>query len=144
MTSAPLSFTVKERISKPLAEVYKAVADPAISCRYFMVASTGPIERGATLTWTWPISAQSRVTIEEAVPNELIRLHWKVSRGDGESVETLKFTAVDATSTLVEATETGWPDDENGRYSAFDNCAGWQHMLLSLKVFLLYGIELRK
>jgi len=42
--------------------------------------------------------------------------------------------------TRVTITEEGWKDGE--LESAFEHCAGWQHMLLCLKARMAFGIDL--
>jgi uncharacterized protein YndB with AHSA1/START domain len=46
-----LSFTVSGRVSRPLAEVYEAVADPDQLSRYFTTGGArGRLAPGATVT----------------------------------------------------------------------------------------------
>jgi hypothetical protein len=43
----------------------------------------------------------------------------------------------------VQIRESGWRQDEKGFASSYGNCGGWMHMMLCLKGYLEYGINLR-
>ena len=65
-----LSFTVSGRISRPCAEVYEAVADPAQLSRYFTTGGArGRLEVGADITWDFhDFPGAFPVTVVEAEP----------------------------------------------------------------------------
>ena len=50
--AATPTFTVSGRISKPVHEVYEAVADPGVLSEYFTTGGArGRLETGATVSW---------------------------------------------------------------------------------------------
>ena len=77
-TLTELHFTVSGRISRPCAEVYEAVADPAQLSKYFTTGgATGRLETGTVATWDFhDFPGAFPVTIVEAVPNERIVIRW--------------------------------------------------------------------
>jgi len=54
------------------------------------------------------------------------------------------FKPIDAGNTLLQISESGWADDEEGLKASHGNAAGWMHMMMGLKGSLEYGINLRE
>ena len=44
---------------KPQADTFAAIADPAITTRFWYTKSTGPMTEGAELTWDWEMYGAS-------------------------------------------------------------------------------------
>lgn len=67
-----LKFTVGGRISKPVAEVFEAVVDPAQLSEFFTTGGArGRIEAGAEVTWDFhDFPGAFPVLVQEVVPNE--------------------------------------------------------------------------
>ena len=80
------------------------------------------VERNRTIVFTWPAFQVKTIT--------------RV---------TMRFEPAGANKTKVAIHESGWEDDPagSGAKSAFEHCAGWQHMLLCLKARLRFGVDLR-
>lgn len=146
-----LEFTVFGFISKPPAEVYEAVADPATLSRYFTTGGAeGRAETGATVQWDFAdFPGAFPVRVLETVAPERIVLRWDgdpaaTVEHDGTEV-TFVFRPVDAGSrTEVRVTERAWRPTEAGAQGAFGNCMGWSGMLAAMKVWLEHGINLRE
>lgn len=147
---AELDLTVFGFISRPPAEVYEAVADPAILSRYFTTGgAVGRIEPGATVQWDFAdFPGAFPVEILDAAPPARILLRWA---GDasatldprGTEVEFV-FRAVDGGArTEVRITERAWHPTPGGAVGAFGNCMGWTGMLAAMKAWLEHGINLR-
>jgi len=145
-----LSFTVSGRISRPRAEVYEAVADPARLSRYFTTGGArGRLEAGADVTWDFAdFPGRFPVTVVEAVPHERIVIEWDASPGttdSGKTRTTFAFSSLDDdTRTLVTITEESWNPTTAGAKGAFGNCEGWTGMLAALKAWVEHGINLRE
>jgi len=143
-----LSFTVSGRVSRPVAEVYEAVADPAQLSRYFTTGGArGRLEPGADVSWDFAdFPGRFPVTVIEADAPTRIVIEW----GGNESIAdatrvTFEFAPFDeGTRTLVTITESAWRATDAGAKSAFGNCEGWTGMLAALKVWLEHGINLRE
>ncbi len=143
-----LRFSVSGRISKPVHEVYAAVADPAMLSEYFTTGGArGRIETGATVTWDFAdFPGAFPVDVVEAVPDERIVLRWDApDTGDGpvRTTVTMTFAALPDGRTLVTIAEAGWRDSEGGRKASYGNCEGWTGMLCAMKVWLEHGLNLR-
>ena len=46
-------------IRKPVAEVFEAFVDPVITSRFWFTKSTGQLEAGKRVTWTWEMYSHS-------------------------------------------------------------------------------------
>lgn len=144
-----LSFTVSGRVSRPLAEVYEAVADPDQLSRYFTTGGArGRLTPGVDVTWDFhDFPGAFPVTVIDADPPRRIVIEWSgdaVAGDSGTTRTTFEFEPIDDdTRTLVTITESAWLPRPDGAKAAFGNCEGWTGMLAALKVWLEHGINLR-
>lgn len=143
-------FTVGGRISRPVAEVFEAVVDPAQLSSYFTTGgAVGRIEKGATVTWDFQdFPGAFPVRVVEVIPNQKIVLRWDAPpdddpAGNYETTVTMTFDALDDDRTLVRIHEAGWRDNEAGQKASYGNCEGWTGMLCAMRVWLEHGINLR-
>lgn len=143
-----LSFTVSGRVSRPVAEVYEAVADPAQLSQYFATGGArGRLETGATAHWDFhDFPGEFPVTVVEADPPRRIVIRWEgVESTEPETTTTFEFEPIDGGArTLVTITESSWRATPAGAKSAFGNCEGWTGMLMAMRVWLEHGINLRE
>lgn len=156
-----LKFRVFANISKPVHEVFEAVADPDKLSRYFTTGGAkGRLEEGATVTWDFhDFPGAFPVYVIEVVPDERIVLQWNAYEGDAaaespadqpptdyRTTVTMTFKPVDKDPgrTLVEIAEEGWRETEAALKGSYGNCMGWSQMLAALKVWIEHGINLRE
>jgi len=143
-----LKFRVFAYISKPVHEVFEAVADPAQLSRYFTTGGArGRLETGATVTWDFhDFPGAFPVHVIEVVPDERIVLEWKANEPgtDYRVTVTMTFTPTDDGRTLVEIAEEGWHETDAGLKASYGNCMGWAQMLTALKMWLEHGINMRE
>ena len=152
-----INFRVSGRISKPVEEVFEAVADPAKLSHYFTTGGAqGRIETGATVMWDFAdFPGAFPVQVIEVVPNEKIVLEWGASEMasgkigakrlevDYRTTVTMLFKPTDDGRTLVEIIEEGWRDTPGALRGSYGNCEGWTGMLCGMKGWLEHGINLR-
>lgn len=143
-----LTFKVSAHISKPVAEVFEAVVDPAKLSGYFTTGGAkGRLETGATVTWDFAdFPGAFPVHVVEVVPQRKIVLRWAAD-DPGESYETtvtMDFEALEDGRTLVSISEAGWKQTEAGLKASYGNCQGWSQMQCALKAYLEHGINLRE
>ncbi|RKH51004.1 ATPase [Corallococcus sp. AB049A] len=137
-------FQVQLKIRKPVAQVFEAVVNPAKLSGYFVKTSSGPLATGATVKWSFAEApGEFDVITREVVPNERIVLEWPADRGALTRVE-MTFVPLDAGNTMVKVSESGWKPDEKGFELSYGNAGGWMHMMLCLKGYLEFGINLRE
>jgi uncharacterized protein YndB with AHSA1/START domain len=145
-----LSFTVSGRVSRPIAEVYEAVADPAQLSRYFTTGGArGRLEAGAEVSWDFHDHPGAfPVEVVAADPPSRIVIRWDAAPGasdDGKTTVAFEFEPIDGGArTLVTITESSWRATRAGAKSAFGNCEGWTSMLSALKAWVEHGINLRE
>jgi len=136
-------FQVQLKIRKGVAEVFDAVVRPEKLAGYFIQTASGPLVEGATVKWKFAEVPQAfDVVVREVAQNERIVFEWPAAGGYDTLVE-MKFSALDDEDTMVQISESGWRDDEEGVKSSYGNAGGWMHMMCCLKAYLEYGINLR-
>jgi uncharacterized protein YndB with AHSA1/START domain len=143
-----LRFRVFAYISKPVHEVFEAVADPAQLSHYFTTGGAeGRLETGATVTWDFhDFPGAFPVHVIEVVPDERIVLEWKANEPgtDYNVTVTMGFKPTDDGRTLVEIAEEGWHETPAGLKASYGNCMGWAQMVAALKAWAEHGINLRE
>lgn len=143
-------FTVSGRISRPVHEVFEAVADPAKLSEYFTTGgATGRLETGATATWDFhDFPGAFPVHVADVVPDRTIVLRWAAApddeAGQYETTVTMNFEALEDGRTLVSIHEAGWRESPAGLKASYGNCEGWTGMLCALRVWIEHGINLRE
>ena len=144
-----LKFKVQTKIQKPVEEVFDAVYDPEKLSGYFTNGgSTGRLDEGATVTWTFADTPGEKPHVAEVkvitmVPNEKIVMEWKGAVDHTTRTE-MNFERISPSETLVRISETGWDETQSDLDRSYGNCFGWSHMICSLKAYVEYGINLRK
>ena len=144
-----LKFTVAGRITRPVAEVFEAVVDPAQLSRYFTTGGAkGRLETGATVHWDFhDFPGAFPVEVVEVETDRRIVLRWAADDGsvpEGYSTTvTMEFDSLEDGRTLVTISEEGWQETETGLKASYGNCEGWMQALCSLKAYLEHGINLR-
>jgi uncharacterized protein YndB with AHSA1/START domain/DNA-binding transcriptional ArsR family regulator len=138
-----IKFQVAVRISKPLPEVFKAFIDSEIISKYFVSSASAPIKAvGDKITWSWG-EHKTEITITEFEENKKVAFTWPGYKVDYDVHALFIFEEIDG-KTRVSVTEEGWKDDEAGINSSLMNNAGWKEMLLGMKAWVMYGVDLRK
>jgi uncharacterized protein YndB with AHSA1/START domain len=143
-----LKFRVFAFISKPVHEVFEAVADPAQLSHYFTTGGArGRLEEGASVRWDFhDFPGAFPVWVKEVVPDERIVLEWKANEPDTDYrvTVTMTFQPTDDGRTIVEIAEEGWHDTPAALKASYGNCMGWSQMVAALKMWLEHGINMRE
>jgi len=138
-----LAAETELQIARPPADVYDAWADPAKLAKYFITTGSGRLEKGATVVWRWADfgNAEATVKVLEAEPGVRLKFTW--AGFSMESTVEATFEARDG-GTRVHVREGEWEGDEAGIKRLAQQTQGWVNMLLCLKAYLVYGIDLRR
>ncbi len=143
-----LKYRVFAYISRPVHDVFEAVADPAQLSEYFTTGGAkGRLETGATVMWDFAdFPGAFPVEVVEVVQDERIVLKWKANEpGTDYSVTvTMAFKPTDDGRTLVEIAEEGWHETPAGLSASYGNCMGWSQMVAALKVWVEHRINMRE
>ena len=144
-------FTVGGRISKPVHEVFDAVVDPKKLSGYFTTGGArGRLETGAVVTWDFhEFPGAFPVHVVEVVQDQRIVLRWEAAAdgdpaGAYETTVTMSFEALEDGRTRVAIHEEGWRENAAGQKASYGNCEGWTGMLVAMKAYLEYGINVRQ
>jgi uncharacterized protein YndB with AHSA1/START domain len=128
-------------IRRPVADVFRAFADPAVTTRFWFTKSSGPLEPGAKVSWDWEMfGVGTTVVVQEIVENERIVIEWTP---ENPSTVEWRFTATSEESTHVQIREynlRGTPDEIVAH--AIDSTQGFTFVLAGAKAWLEHGIEL--
>lgn len=129
-------------IRKPIAEVFAAFADPAITTKFWFTASSGPLVAGESVKWTWDMydfSLEVAVKVVDA-PHRLV-LEWPGAHGVTTVV--WHFTDRGDGTTFVEVVHGGFRGDGDQVIAqVVDSTEGFAIVLSALKALLEHGIQL--
>jgi uncharacterized protein YndB with AHSA1/START domain len=123
-------------IRKPVAEVFEAFIDPAITSKFWFTKSSGRLEPGKHLQWDWEthhVSVQIDVKVVEH--HRRILLEWS-AYGAPTTVEWM-FTPRADNTTFVSVTNAGFTGDGDEIVSqAIGSTEGFALVLAGLKALL--------
>lgn len=141
LTQAPIAKAAM-LIRRPAAEVFAAFVDPEITRRFWFTKSTGRVERGRHLVWTWAMYGHSvAVDVKEIEPNKRILIEWG-NYGSMTTVEWL-FTPYEGGTTYVTIINSGFQGDgDKVVKDALDSKSGFTWVLAGLKALLEHNLEL--
>ncbi len=133
------------KMSKPMHDVFEAIADPAKMSNYFISKSSGRIEEGKIIIWKFPeLDIEFPVHVVKIEKDKYISYRWSDIRDGAETLVEITLTPKENNSTFVSITEKSRNNDEAGIEWLRGNTEGWANFLACLKAYLEYGINLRK
>jgi uncharacterized protein YndB with AHSA1/START domain len=129
-------------IRRPVADVFGAFIDPALTTMFWFTKSSGRLEPGKDVKWEWEMYGTStRVTVKVIEPNKRIVIEW-----DGYSGRTTvewKFAPQEDGTAFVSIAESGWAGDgdEIVKYVC-NSTQGFTWTLAGLKALLEHDVKL--
>lgn len=133
---------VRERIAKPVHEVFEAFIQPEKMANYFISGATMPMRAGARIEWSFAdVGATVAVDVVEVDDDRRITFDWNAT-GVTTRVK-IDFSEGDPGMTVVAIEEQDFPLDDEGVKRALGQNAGWTYTLCCLKAYLQHGIHLR-
>jgi uncharacterized protein YndB with AHSA1/START domain len=142
MTEDRIRAKVQMGVLRSAGEIFDAIIDPEKMSKYFISGSTGRMESGKTLTWTWTdYEGKHEIKVGKIEKDKVVSFEWNGSGVNCVVVITLE--AKGENRTLVKVTESEWPADYKGANQCMGQVEGWTHFLLCMKAYLEYGIDLR-
>jgi len=141
LTKPPVA-KVQMLIRRPPAEVFRAFIDPEITRRFWFTKSTGQLEVGKDITWTWEMYDVSiAVQVKTIEPDRRIVIEWG-NYGEMTEIEWI-FEPYDNDKTYVRITNSGFKGDgDKVVRESLDSTGGFTWVLAGLKALLEHGIEL--
>lgn len=127
-------------IRRPVAEVFEAFVDPAITTRFWFTKSSGRLEPGKQVRWDWEMyGVFADVDVKAVEPNRRILIEWDDPPRPVEWV----FTAREDNTTLVSITNSGFHgSDDEILAQAIDAMGGFVMVLAGAKALLEHNIVL--
>jgi uncharacterized protein YndB with AHSA1/START domain len=130
-------------IRKPVAEVFAALVDPAITTQFWFTKSSGRLEPGKQVQWEWEMyGASAQVDVKAIEPNRRLVLEWG-STGEPMTTVEWMFTPLANNTTFVSITNSGFhgTGDEIIQ-QVIDATEGFTLVLAGLKALLEHHIRL--
>lgn len=129
-------------IRKPVAEVFAAFIDPAITTQFWFTHSTGRLDENRTVEWTWEMYGHtSPVTIKTIETDQRIVIEW----GNYTEATTVEWTfkSTEGKGTFVSITNSGFKGSaEDILNQVRDATEGFTLVLAGLKALLEHGVIL--
>jgi uncharacterized protein YndB with AHSA1/START domain len=130
-------------IRRPVADVFEAFVDPAVTTKFWFTKSSGRLEPGRDVRWEWEMyGASADVAVKAIEPDARILVEWS---GGGEPPNQVewRFDARPDDTTLVSITNSGFTGtDDEVVAQALDAQGGFTYLLAGLKAWLEHGIVL--
>ena len=129
-------------IRRPVAPVFAAFVEPAITTRFWFSSASAALQPGATVRWEWAMfGAAAEVRVIAFEPPRRLLIEWP-GQGRQNSVEWI-FTPHGDDHTLVAIRESGFdPTAPDVIAQVADATGGFSLVLAGAKAYLEHGIEL--
>lgn len=127
-------------IRKPVTTVFQAFIDPKITTKFWFTKSSGQLEVGKKITWTWEMyGVSTNVLVKDIILNKKISTEW----GDPVTTVDYEFTALTNDTTYVVIKNYGFNLIVDDLIKAInDNTGGFTTVLDGLKAYLEHNIKL--
>ena len=133
-------------IRRPVAEVFQAFADPAVTSRFWFTKGSGKLEVGKKLRWDWEMYGVSRqVDVKAIEPNRRILVEWSSPDNKPPTPTTVewRFDPRSGDTTFVTITNTGFSGNGDQVVDqASNSMVGFSLVLAGLKALLEHNVAL--
>jgi uncharacterized protein YndB with AHSA1/START domain len=129
-------------IRKPVAEVFEAFVDPAVTSKFWFSNGSGRLDANKPVKWHWEMYGFSvDVTVKALEQNKRILIEWS-AYGEPTTVEWV-FTARADNTTFVSITNSGFKGDGDEIVKlAIGATEGFSFVLAGAKALLEHGTVL--
>lgn len=124
-------------IRRPVAEVFEAFIDPAITSRFWFSRGNKKLKEGEIVTWHWDMyGVSAEVAVKSVERNHRILIQWPTP------VE-WRFMPRSGDTTFVSITASGFTGSDDEKVAqAIDSMGGFSFALAGCKAYLEHGLEL--
>jgi len=138
-----IEVNVRERIVKPVDDVFDAVVEPKRMSNYFISNASGPMTSGTRVDWEFA-DVGAKVTVDVVEVEQNRKIVFKSDPTDGEgTTTTIGFAPDGEGATVVTINEASFAMDPDGVQRAMGQTGGWTYFLACLKAYVTHGINLR-
>ena len=129
-------------IRKPVAEVFEAFVDPAITSRFWFSHGSARLQAGRQVRWDWQMyDVSMQVAVKAVEQDRRILIEW--GSPDAATTVEWQFTARPDHTTFVDITNRGFQGNGDEMVKqALDSTGGFVLVLAGAKAFLEHGIAL--
>jgi uncharacterized protein YndB with AHSA1/START domain len=129
-------------IRRPVAEVFEAFVEPAVTRRFWFSRGSGRLEPGAAVRWDWDMyGVGTDVKVKAIEPNRRILVDWDVASQPTEVEWRFEGRGDAAWVTVENRGFHGAPDEQVA--AALDSTGGFALVLAGAKIWLEHGIDPR-
>ncbi|MBZ9815546.1 SRPBCC family protein [Mesorhizobium sp. CA7] len=127
-------------IRRPVAEVFEAIVDPAVTTKFWFTHSSGRLNEGKPVEWEWRMyGVSTKVEVSEIVPNEKIVMQWS----DPPTTVVWTFTEMPDEATFLEIRNFGFAGSADEQVKqAVESTGGFSLVLAGAKTWLEQGLTL--
>jgi uncharacterized protein YndB with AHSA1/START domain len=127
-------------IRKPVAKVFEAFIDPAITANFWFTKSSGKLEAGKMITWEWEMyGISTQVLVKEIDPNRKIVIEW----GNPATTVSFEFNSLTEDKTYVVIKNYGFRETGSDLIAVIkDSTGGFTTVLDGLKAYLEHNVNL--
>jgi uncharacterized protein YndB with AHSA1/START domain len=128
-------------VRQPVARVFEALVDPAITSRFWFSKGSGRLELGKRIRWDWEMyGAHTYADVKALELNKRILIEW--NGPENPSLVEWTFEDKGNSKTFVVVKNFGFKGDPDKVVAeAIDSTGGFTFLLAALKVFLEHAIE---
>lgn len=129
-------------IRRPVAEVFEAFVDPAVTSKFWFTKGSGRVEAGRQLTWEWEIYGASGIAkVNRVETDRRIQLDWG-DEGNLTAVEWLFTSRPDAATFVVITNSVFKGSDDEIVAQAIDSTEGFTLVLAGREGLLEHNLSL--
>jgi uncharacterized protein YndB with AHSA1/START domain len=130
-------------IRRPVSEVFEAFVNPEITTKFWFTDSTGQLEKGKEVEWTWKMyDFTGFVLVKELIVDRSIEIEWG-PKGAPRSRAAWTFEPLDEHATFVSIVMDGFAGDEEAVFNnLIGSVGGFCWVLAGLKAWLEHEIRL--
>ena len=130
-------------IRKPVAQVFEAFVNPALTTMFWFSKSSGKLEPGRRVRWDWEKYGISvNVDVKAIEPKQRILIEWSSNDEPPTTVE-WKFTARPDDTTFVDIANFGFSEStEEQAKKALDSTEKFAFVVAALKALLEHDMKL--
>ncbi|TPN96013.1 SRPBCC family protein [Mesorhizobium sp. B1-1-5] len=127
-------------IRRPVAEVFEAIVDPAVTTKFWFTHSSGRLDEDKPVEWEWRMyGVSTKVEVSEIVPNEKIIMRWS----DPPTTVVWIFTEMPDEATFLEIRNFGFAGSADEQVKqAVESTGGFALVLAGAKAWLEQGLAL--
>ncbi|TPM29405.1 SRPBCC family protein [Mesorhizobium sp. B2-3-4] len=127
-------------IRRPVAEVFEAIVDPAITTKFWFTHGSGRLDDGKELRWEWRMyGVSTTVRVSEIVPNRKIVMQWS----DPPTTVVWTFAVMPDDATFLEVRNFGFAGNGDEQVKeAVGSTGGFTLVLAGAKAWLEQGLTL--